>query len=353
MKVFFRTDSSSKIGYGHVTRCLSLARTLIDLGHEVEFICKTLPGNIIETIKGRGFIVHKIPAHMHTNIRHTILYDAQATKEVIDKGCDFLCVDHYELDYLWQKYLRSNCERILVIDDLCNRRHLADILVDHNPDISMTSRYQDYLPKHCQILRGSVYTLLGDHVLNYSYNHSLSADKSNIIISFGGSDEYDLSSKVTRLMIKLGLKNEITVIVAKANLHKEPVEAVCKKNNVEFYCEPPHYQQLLSQATGFIGACGTSTWECFFLGIPFIMITWTKNQHLTAAYLREQNLITYVGNCNQLENFDDSFQRSLDAFLKRPRFETKKITDKCQELIDGQGPLKIARIMENCLRVDK
>ena len=61
MKIIIRTDSSKKIGSGHVTRCLTLAVALRDSGVIVEFVSRTHSGNMIEQISNKGFKVHSLP----------------------------------------------------------------------------------------------------------------------------------------------------------------------------------------------------------------------------------------------------------------------------------------------------
>ena len=41
-RIFFRVDSSSILGFGHLNRCLILAKELNNKNFEIHFICKNL-----------------------------------------------------------------------------------------------------------------------------------------------------------------------------------------------------------------------------------------------------------------------------------------------------------------------
>ena len=57
MKIFFRVDSSSLIGSGHVVRCLTLAKSLKKEGVKCKFICKDYDSSFTKIIKTQGFEV--------------------------------------------------------------------------------------------------------------------------------------------------------------------------------------------------------------------------------------------------------------------------------------------------------
>ena len=65
---------------------------------------------------------------------------AQTIHEIQNCFIDILIVDHYGIDYRWESRLRPFCNRIMVIDDLADRKHDCDFLLDQN----LGKSFQDY-----------------------------------------------------------------------------------------------------------------------------------------------------------------------------------------------------------------
>ena len=129
MNIVFRTDASINIGTGHVMRCLTLADELRQKGTDINFICREEPGNLISYIENRGYKVHQLPGEID------IETDRRLTKEILSKyetKPDGLIIDHYDIDISWEYPLRKYAKRLMVIDDLANREHDCDLLLDQN-----------------------------------------------------------------------------------------------------------------------------------------------------------------------------------------------------------------------------
>lgn len=173
----FRADASSLIGSGHVMRCLTLAHRLRkEQDAKVVFIMRKLSGNLIDVVRKQGFDVLVLPPADHDYeledyglwLTVPMKLDAQQTIEVLqhylqENGCDVvdrLIVDSYALDEQWELMLRPYCREIMVIDDLANRRHDCDILLDQNFYLNKDVRYAGLVPENCKMLLGPEHALL-------------------------------------------------------------------------------------------------------------------------------------------------------------------------------------------------
>ena len=58
----------------------------------------------------------------------------------------WVLVDHRDLDIRWETILRECVERIIVIDDLANKKHDCDLLIDQNLYEEMDKRYINLVP---------------------------------------------------------------------------------------------------------------------------------------------------------------------------------------------------------------
>ena len=148
-RVAIRTDSSNAIGTGHVIRCLTLAKALKARGSEVAFVCRAHPGNLIEFLTRCGFEVVTLPEpkaredYQDPQAPDSYLdwlgvtpdQDAQETFEGLSKisrNWDLTVVDHYALGRDWELSARKWSQKLMVVDDLANREHVADLLLDQN-----------------------------------------------------------------------------------------------------------------------------------------------------------------------------------------------------------------------------
>lgn len=156
VQVIFRVDASVDMGTGHVIRCLTLAERLKRQGAKVRFVCRELDGNLCDLVETRGFEVHRLPRPVSGSQldddapKHAAWLglpwqeDAQQFQEIIStlSTPDWIVVDHYALDSRWEGAFRSAGFNILVIDDLADRDHECDVLLDQNLVADMSGRYR-------------------------------------------------------------------------------------------------------------------------------------------------------------------------------------------------------------------
>ena len=154
----------------------------------ITFLCRRQPGNLSGLLE-QEFPVLNLPelplAATHTPdgkpLQGRELYAAwlgctqeqdaadclQAIAQAGLRSTSWLVVDHYGLDATWETRLLAGlagdaAPRLLVIDDLADRPHQADLLLDQNvfgPDTE--ARYTVLVPAHCRQLLGPHYALLG------------------------------------------------------------------------------------------------------------------------------------------------------------------------------------------------
>ncbi len=210
MKILFRADASHRIGSGHVMRCLTLARFLRQRGHEVFFFSRPHPGHLHESIRKSGITLLE-PAHpchemdridpengsenkYETWLGTSRAVDAADTAAAIRNygPLDWIVVDHYSLDVEWESAMRPYTRHIAVLDDLANRRHDADLLIDPVPGREV-NEYRSLLPANATILPGPAYAPLRPEfpqLRDTSLAHRQNGNRKprRLLINMGGSD---------------------------------------------------------------------------------------------------------------------------------------------------------------------
>ena len=311
MKVVFRVDASLKIGIGHVMRCLTLAQTLKENGANVEFICRKHEGNLIDKIRSNGFNVYELVLleenEADSKLSHSRWLGATQQQDAGDcinviklEKIDWLIVDHYALDEDWQRKLEPYCEKLMVIDDLADRKHQCDILLDQ----TFGRQYDDYaalVPTNCELLLGSQYALLRPEFSKwrlYSLDRRSKLEFKQLLINMGGVDVNNVTGQVLQELKTCNLPNDIniTIVMGDSAPHLEDIRTIASvspykmivKVNVENMAE------IMANADIAIGAAGATTWERCCLGLSTIQIVIAKNQITIAKSLAEIGAIKFL-----------------------------------------------------------
>ncbi|ULT56477.1 UDP-2,4-diacetamido-2,4,6-trideoxy-beta-L-altropyranose hydrolase [Neobacillus drentensis] len=316
MNVYIRVDASIEIGTGHVMRCLTLAEKLQEQGADVRFICREHKGHLIDLITAKGYevLVLKRPQEngMAPNGRgHTqwlgvpLSVDAHQTKELLmNCPCDLLIVDHYAINEDWEVLLRDQVKKIMVIDDLADRKHDCDFLLDQNFIQDYQNRYDSLLPSYCKTFLGPSYVLLRPE-----FYHQLKKQKlrtgavKRILIFYGGIDHTNETGKALSSFLALGRNDiEVDVVVGQSNLYKMEIASICNMYEyLHFHCQIDNMAELMNWADLSIGAGGTTTWERCLLGLPSIVVSIAENQEEICKSLAKGKVITYLGEKETIE----------------------------------------------------
>ena len=317
LQVVFRTDASRAIGTGHVMRCLSLAGVLVERGAEVSFICREHDGHLCDLIEERGFIVHRLPApdkesEAETTPTHATWLGATWQEDADQTGAvikvlgakpNWLVVDHYALDSRWEHALRPLVGRILVIDDLADRAHDCDLLLDQNLVADMQAHYIGKVPEDCHLLLGPEYALLQPI---YAELHDRIPPREGpvrrILISFGGADRDNLTGRVLAAFLSLNCPDiDVDVVISDSSPYAPGIrDQVAGHANIHLHGNLPTLAPLMARADLAIGAAGTTSWERLCLGLPTIVITIANNQRAIAHDLHSKRLICWIGHTDEV-----------------------------------------------------
>ena len=201
--VAIRVDASIRMGTGHVMRCLTLAKKLNVNGCNVIFLSKNHQGNLNQLIIQKGFNLLELSAPKQSIeaqidekkwLGCSYQSDVEECQQLLkDLTIDLLIVDHYSLDWHWQNLIKTTLNqpqqmKIMVIDDLANRKHDCDILLDQTLG-RHANDYKALVPVYCQLLLGTDFIMLRDEFIQ---NRQRAVDKRkhtstihNILITMG------------------------------------------------------------------------------------------------------------------------------------------------------------------------
>ena len=317
MLAVIRADASTSIGSGHVMRCLTLAHRLKkEKNVRVVFVMRVLPGNLIGVVEKQGFEVLKLPpANQKYSLSGYGLWltvpmevDAQQTIEVLqhyfqEHSCDAvdrLIVDSYALDEQWELMLRPYCREIMVIDDLTNRKHDCDILLDQNFYLNKDARYAGLVPEHCKMLLGPEHALLREEFYE-AKKHLRKRDGNikNILVFYGGSDLTNETEKAIEALVQLhdeGYNFTADIITGVSNSRREKIKKICSKYHfLHYYCQVSNMAEFMNKADLMLGAGGSTTWERLYMELPALVTAVAENQIQGCEDCSQAGIIEYLG----------------------------------------------------------
>ncbi|MBW4080593.1 UDP-2,4-diacetamido-2,4,6-trideoxy-beta-L-altropyranose hydrolase [Paenibacillus sp. S150] len=306
MNIIFRVDSSYEMGTGHVMRCLTLANELEKEKAKVSFICRDLPGNLINYITDKGYPVFLLPFQTdRTNaswLQVDWQTDAMETAQILIKSppVDCLIIDHYGIDQRWETFIEENVKKIVVIDDLANRPHRCSIVLDQNCS-DAEDRYKDLVPKNCVKLVGTRYAIFRPE---FRLAKKQLADRdgriNRILVFFGGTDPTHETLKTLQAFQNWsdfptsGML--VDVVVGEMNQDRGSIQQMCgRMPGVTYHCQIDYMAALMGKADLSIGAGGSATWERCYLGLPSLLIITADNQMEITKLVHERGAACCLG----------------------------------------------------------
>ena len=379
MWAVIRTDASVAIGSGHVMRCCALAAALVKRGVDVVFFSRHLPENLADYIREQSLECHifpqavgpKLPGKTGNSpsdtaddpyaawLGTTVEVDAIQFLEQLDvlqkKRSSPPCaivVDHYALDERWESVVSKRTQaRLVAIDDLSNRAHYCDLLIDAT--FGKNARdYEKLVPEHCNLKIGAKYALLRDGFAR-SRRESLQmrdeafvaeAPVDNLLISMGGADKDDATLKVLKAIDQLRSHHTFTIHILVGGMY--PYRDTLDKHirscpyPVVLHNNVTDIPSLLMQMDVCIGAAGTSSWERCCLGIPTITFVLADNQRVIAKALNKSGATIDAGCVHALEPADfakNTLQPLIDSTEAR-----RALSHNARSICAGQGAAFVA-----------
>jgi UDP-2,4-diacetamido-2,4,6-trideoxy-beta-L-altropyranose hydrolase len=350
MNIAFRVDASTQMGTGHFMRCLTLASEMRRGGARTRFLCRALPDFLAELLRGGGHELSRLPATATQDtdegpsLSHTAWLGASqaddATQSLLaldDVVWDWLVVDHYALDARWESRIRTRALRVFCIDDLADRNHACDGLLDQNIQTA-AGRYERVAP-NCTLFLGTGYTLLRPEFATLREKTLNVARPTRLHIFMGGTDPKGGTVRVLE-----GLQDfpqlDTDVILGNGSPFQSSVEALCRKlPRAKLHIQVRDMAALLSHATLAIGAGGSASWERCCLGIPTLVMSFAENQRSSCSTLAATRAAINLGDLTDLTA--QHLSGLLGRVLARPSL-LAKMARRAATLVDGRGARRIA-----------
>lgn len=304
MNAIFRVDASSKMGGGHVMRCLTLANFLTKNGWDCAF---AVGKDAIKTVPELSKTIHDIYV-----LEGEDADEAQEIKGRFEE-CDWLIVDHYFRQAPFETAARSFANKIMVIDDLANRTHNCDLLLDQTYG-RLAQDYKKLVPEQTRLLMGTKYALLRPEfgiLRSKAQNRRQNIfEVRRLLVNLGASDPHAMTAKILQAINQTGRELIVDVVIGAGDPAELGLDIIAQSmsQQVKFHGFDANMAKLMLQADLAVGAGGSSSWERCCLGLPTLIIIIAENQEKIAHVLDEMGAAVVL--C-QYRKFDD------DIFIEK------------------------------------
>lgn len=334
LDVAFRVDAGPAIGTGHLTRCLTLAGALAGRAARARFLCRDLPPDLRALVTGQGHqLVDLAPGED----------DAEQTRRALDdRAWSWIVVDHYALGSEWESAIAGH-GRVLAIDDLANRRHACDLLLDQNLVAGAATRYAGLTSGTAGQLLGPRFALLAPV---YADLHDRVPPREGpverVLISFGGFDPDRLTERALAALTEIKPRETHVDVVIADPARRAAIETRYRDENVHPHAYLQTLAPLMARADLAIGASGSTTWERLCLGLPSVIVTFADNQTPIAEELQRRGLARWLGASAAVDEivFGDAlapiFRHGLDPSWSKA----------CAATVDGRGAARVGAAMD-------
>lgn len=334
MYVFFRVDVSNKIGAGHIKRCIRIAKLF--RRSKITFILSKNNENL-NFFKNSKYRIIEI-----NNPNLDIKKDIKRTLSIINKTKSsekkILFVDSYNLGLVWETKIKKKVDKLIAIDDL-KRKHNVDLLINQNWYFKENINYFKCYNNIENLAFGPNYHLGEKKILNNN-------KKIYWTLFFGGSDHYNITLKILRL-ISLNKKIKICVVCLNSSKYNlEKIKNYIKQKNLKnviLKINLENLSKILLNTKFFIGSGGSTTWERILYRIPSIIIPTTQDQKVLSNELSKNGLqIILYKNEISISNIQKKIKELKKNYIK--------ISNKMENLVDNYGLERIRLIIDDKLR---
>ena len=353
LRVAVRVDASRQIGTGHLMRCLTLADAIRRLNGTTRFVSRHMPRHLREMLirHGHEFVLldgEEVPATTE-DLPHskwlgtTEAADAEAALRALSgQSWDLLVVDHYALGARWETALRGVAGRILVIDDLADRPHDCDLLLDQNAHSAGAGLHDGNVPIHCRLLLGPRYALLREEFQQlHEQVRARSGGVRRVLIFMGGMDAGNHTAQAIEGLASTGRSElEVDVVIGEQHPYKREIESACAMQGYRCHVQISRMAQLVAKADLAIGSGGTAAWERCCLGLPTLTMCIADNQERLIESAAMNGLLYAVSRKAGAE----TLVHHLHALFDNPLL-LRSISRNGLHSVDGRGVERVLRAL--------
>jgi UDP-2,4-diacetamido-2,4,6-trideoxy-beta-L-altropyranose hydrolase len=330
MKLIIRADADTRMGTGHVMRCLALAQACQDAGGSAVVASNSLPAALHDRLAAEKIEV----------IGGSSAQEAVAAAHSVN--ADWIVVDGYQFDAHYQAGIIDAGYRLLWIDDDAQAApYCATIVLNQNPH----AHHDSYARRNAstRLLLGPRYALLRREFLLWrGWKRETNTQAGKVLVTLGGGDPENVTLEVVKALQSIP-DAEAVVIVGATNPHFATLqEEVRESPQIRLQANVTKMPELMAWADVAVAAAGSTCWELAFMGLPSLLVTMADNQRPLAEHLAAAGIAIDLGPHSQIDG--SGIPESLVRLMTDPDLRAE-MSRRGRELVDGNGASRVVQEM--------
>ena len=259
-----------------------------------------------------------------------------------------LFIDHYKINSIWEKQASSFFNTLIAIDDLANRNHYVDFIIDHNVGRSK-NQYKKFNKKNAHILVGPKYAIINNifKEMRKSIRHNREIfSTENILVYFGSSHIENFYLSFLDDFSKHFKKEKYKLTVITSRTVSDNFREYCKNKTFSHLSNlsPGQIAKIFLESDFCIGAGGVSALERCSLGLPSCIVCIAENQIHGSDALQQAGCVRLLNNFPEMAiDFNELSEILCNKDLLR------ELSSNSLRLVDGNGVERILdRISSLC-----
>lgn len=344
--ILIRCDANTEIGSGHFFRQLALAEWAQALGATAKMLVHAPTAALREQTEAMGVALVVAPADPATDADAAFVRSA-----AVELGATAVVVDGYHFPPIYFETLRDDRWTLAAVDDMAHQHFPVDVLINVNIDAEQLA--YDTLPGTARLL-GVKYALLRRqfHLVRQRHEGAeLREQVADVLVSMGGGDQTDETSKVLRGLNNAGYRGHIDVVLGSVNPNMAAVTTLADQLEAEVAVHRNVHAmaELIAGHDLAICAGGGTSWEMACLGVPMLQIVVADNQRNIASGLARRGISHCIGWREHVGPADVAAAFEAVAVGRMRRDEMRR---RGMSLIDGCGAKRVAEAL-TAQRVDR
>lgn len=312
------TEAGPQIGFGHLTRCQSIADLLKTKNYQVKLLIDSQ----------RSYIKDEIC------INWPLL--CETVSSLLSKA-DIVIVDSFLIDDQVVESILNIQPMTLFIDDFVRRDYKTGIVLDW----TINAEHNFFTNQHQNVkyLLGSKYCSLRSD-FNNQRSKDIQSKVKKVLITFGGSDIRNLSKPILRHILKYHTNLEANLIIGQGFPSSDFSEFNSANVNLIYNAKAKDMKSIMETCDLAICGGGQTLYELAFCGLPSIVISLSENQFDDINGFKRIGFINYIGAWDSKTILSD-LNQSLLEFSPINRRENASIAG--QKAVDGLGGFRLIK----------